>query len=167
MQISNERVQDFKEIYKKEYGKELSDKEAFEAAQNLANFAELLYGCAQRDHRRKLKLEEHPNGYHLPDGECYSCRICGNSISGKETWYRDYGITCLICKKAIDGEVIPMNAVTDLDSWYDSRELKDKFGIHPSTARKMIRTGELQARIIKNGECDYFCVFLKEENLNF
>ena len=47
-------------------------------------------------------------------------------------------------------------------------ELKDKFGIHPGTAKKMIREGELKARIIKDKEGrDCFWVFLKKENEDF
>jgi len=164
MQVSDESVQEFKKIYREKYGKELSDQEAYEAAQNLANFAELLYDCAKQDHFRKLKLKDHPDGYHLPDGEYYNCRICYSTISGPETWYREYGTTCVICKKAIDERVVPISVITDRDSWYDSHALKDKFGLHSSTVRKMIRTGELRARTIKNDEHDYFQVFLKEEN---
>lgn len=44
------------------------------------------------------------------------------------------------------------------------REVRKLLGLHVSTIQKMIRTGELKARIIKNGEQDYFWVFLKKEN---
>lgn len=166
MQLSEERIEEFKRIYKEEYNKELSDKEAFEAATNLANFAQLLFECAQRDHRRKLKLEESPNGYHLPEGEIYTCFICHNNISGETSWYSKHGITCMVCKKALDDKVIPTSVMKDRNSWMAMWELKDKLGLHHSTVQKMIRTGELKARIIKNGEHDYFWVFLKEENSN-
>ena len=43
MQITDEQIKEFQEIYKKERGKELSWKEATEAAYNLMNYAELVY----------------------------------------------------------------------------------------------------------------------------
>lgn len=47
-------------------------------------------------------------------------------------------------------------------------ELKSKFGIHPATAKRMIREGKLKARIIKDeAGKDYFYVFLVNENKKF
>lgn len=48
MQISNEQVQEFKELFRKEYGKELNDQEAYEAASNLLGFFELLLRIDER-----------------------------------------------------------------------------------------------------------------------
>jgi len=46
-------------------------------------------------------------------------------------------------------------------------QLKDKFGFHYQTVKKMIRLGELKARIILNENKEpYFYVFLKKENIN-
>ena len=167
MQLSEERIQEFKRIYEEEYGKKISDEEAFAGATNLANFAKLLFDCAQRDHGRKLRLKESPNGYHLPEGEIYHCRICHSNASGKTSWYNKHGITCMICKKALDDKIIPTSVMYDRKSWMAMWELKDKLKLHHSTIQKMIRTGELKARIIKNCEHDYFWVFLKAENVDY
>lgn len=164
MEISKEQIQEFKDIYKKETGKELSDQEAFEGANNLANFARLLYDCALRDHRRKLQLQESPNGFHLPEGEYYSCFVCHETVSGETSWYNKHGITCLICKEAFRKRVIPVSIMRDRKSWLAMWEVRNLLDLHVSTIRKMIRTGELKARIIQNNGHDYYWVFLKKEN---
>jgi len=46
--LFKESINEFEEIYKKEYGKELSDQEAYKLATNLMNFAEVLYEGATR-----------------------------------------------------------------------------------------------------------------------
>lgn len=42
MQLSNEAIQDFKRIYKKEYGKDISDEEANELGLNFLNFFKII-----------------------------------------------------------------------------------------------------------------------------
>ena len=41
--ISKESLEEFKKIYKKEFGEEISDQEAFERATNLLNLYRILY----------------------------------------------------------------------------------------------------------------------------
>lgn len=53
--LTPESVKKFKEIYKSEYGKEISDQEAWESAHNLVNFFELLMTV---DNRQKNKEKE-------------------------------------------------------------------------------------------------------------
>jgi len=61
MGLSKESIEEFKEIFKKEYGKELSDQEAFESATNLMGFVEVLYECANKDYQRKQRLKKEPD----------------------------------------------------------------------------------------------------------
>jgi hypothetical protein len=61
MSLSKESIEKFKEIFKKEYGKELSDQEAYESATNLMGLAEVLYKCAQKDYQRKQQLKKEPD----------------------------------------------------------------------------------------------------------
>jgi hypothetical protein len=53
MYLSDESVQKFKEIFKKEYGKEYTDAEAREAASNLVGFFELLIKVDQHNKQKK------------------------------------------------------------------------------------------------------------------
>ncbi len=164
MQISDKQVKEFQRIFKEDYGEDLSDQDAREAAGNLIGFFELLFEVWHRDQRRKQQLKESPNGFHLPEGEYYNCFICHETVSGETSWYNKHGITCLICKEALRKRVVPVSVMKKRDTWLAMWEVRDLLGVHVSTVKKMIRTGELKARIIKNGEHEYFWVFLKKEN---
>ncbi|MFH1824406.1 MAG: hypothetical protein ABH873_04175 [Candidatus Firestonebacteria bacterium] len=50
--ISEKALDEFKKIYKKEAGEEISDREAYEKGNNLVNFFRLLYKI---DRRNKIK----------------------------------------------------------------------------------------------------------------
>jgi len=76
MSLSKERIEEFKAIFKKEYGKELSDQEAYESATNLMNFAEVLYECAKKDYLRKQQLKKEPEGFHMTDGIYTLWEVC-------------------------------------------------------------------------------------------
>lgn len=166
MGLSQKAIGEFKEIYKKEFGKELSDAEASEASNNLVNLVDLLIKCHARDMERKHRLKKEPKGFHINDG-IYECGICRYQIEGEKTWYDKWGLKCLICQKAIDTGAIPGFACENRESWYRMWELKDSFGISSPTARKLIRQGKLAARIVageNSGVHEY--VFLKKENIH-
>ena len=57
MQISEETVKRFQEIFEKDYGKKLSKKEAFEAAYNLLGFFDLLLKIDKRVNPQRYKLK--------------------------------------------------------------------------------------------------------------
>ena len=168
MELTDRQIKEFQKIYEKEKGEKLSKKEAAEAAYNLINFFRVLYDCEMRDRRFKTKLKTNPKGFYIEEGETYSCLICGRNITGKEGWYDKYGNKCLICQNALNKKVIPGYICRDRDSWYGTWELKDKFGIYSATAKKMVREGELKARIIKDENNNpYEYVFLVKENDEF
>lgn len=58
MGLSQETIEEFKEIYKKEKGKELSDAEASEAAHNLVNFFDLLWQISIKETKKKRRLKK-------------------------------------------------------------------------------------------------------------
>ena len=58
MQISEETVKRFQEIFEKDYGKKLSKKEAFEAAYNLLGFFDLLLRVDRRVNPQRYKPKE-------------------------------------------------------------------------------------------------------------
>ncbi len=49
MALSKQTVDEFKKIFKEEYGVEYTDQEAWEAAHNLVGFFDLLHKIDQRD----------------------------------------------------------------------------------------------------------------------
>lgn len=149
MEISKERVKEFQELYKKEYGKDLSYDEAYDAATRLVGLADILFDMYVKDKKRKMRLKQEPKGFSL-DGDGYTCGICGYSVSGSEMWYDKHGQKCIVCQKAIDKKIIPGSLCEDRDSFYKTWELKSDFNIHGATARKMVREGKLKARIIPN-----------------
>jgi len=164
MQLSDEQVQEFKKIFKEQYGKEIDDKEAWEAAHNLMGFVELSYEVWRKEEQRKLRLKESPNGFAVPNDVGYSCRLCGITNLEQEYWYDENTLKCPICQKALDEGVVPPSVMHDKKSWISMYDVQKKLDLHNATVRKMIRTGDLKARIIKDGEHDHFYVFLKEEN---
>lgn len=164
MQLSDKRVQEFKDIYKEEHGKELPDAEARKAAQGLLDLAELLCESATKDIARKRKLKENPDGFYLED-DTYSCLICHRSITGEEGWYDKWGPKCLLCQKAVESGAVPVYVCKDSDSWYAMWELKSEFKIVHQTAKKLMRQGELKARVVMTEEgAPYEYIFLKKEN---
>jgi len=55
--LSDESIQKFKEIFKKEYGKEYTDAEAREAAENLVGFFDLLIKVDQRNKQKDIEIK--------------------------------------------------------------------------------------------------------------
>ncbi len=55
MQISEETIKDFQEMFKKDYGEKLSKQEAFDAAYNLLGFFSLLLEVDMRNNPERYK----------------------------------------------------------------------------------------------------------------
>lgn len=55
MPLSKEAVEEFKEIYKKEFGKELSNQEALEKATNLLTLFDAIYRPIPKEHEKEFK----------------------------------------------------------------------------------------------------------------
>jgi len=51
MRISQERIDEFKQIYYRQFGKELSDEEAFELGLEVLHFLRVIYKPLPKDHR--------------------------------------------------------------------------------------------------------------------
>lgn len=166
MEPSEKCIKEFQEIYKKEYGKELSWKEAAEGARSLLGLAQIAYDSYREDCFRKRKLKDHPKGFHLDDGKTYSCLICRESISNERTWWDENGIKCLHCQKALDKKIIPKSVCKNDKSWYATWEFDYYFKIKTPTIQKFVRQGKLKSRIIPgiNGG-KHFELFLIKDNL--
>lgn len=167
MALSDKAVSEFKEIFKKEYDKDLTDAEAREYGEQLVGFYKVLADAAFEQWKKDQKLKEFPKGYKLDENAGqYNCVICYATIKGNEVWWDKHGPKCELCQKAIWKRLIPAYALKDKrDSWYEMYQLKDKFGIHTQTARKMVREGKLKARIVPDEKgSPHHYLFLKKEN---
>jgi RNA polymerase-binding transcription factor DksA len=154
-QFSPKLINEFKEIYKKRGGEDLTDEKANEYANDFANLMEIIVDVAREEYLRKQRLKKEPKGFHLENGKYYSCRICGETKNGEDLWWDKYGTKCMDCQKNIDDKTIPKKLLRGkfpADNWFTSWQLKDNFGIHPSTAKKLVREGKLKSIELKDRE---------------
>lgn len=165
MEISKERIDELKEIHKKETGKELNDQEAYDVAHNLVGFVDLIWELSQKQARLDRRLKKEPEGFRV-DGN-YSCLICHNSITEVDGWYHWGGPRCIICHKAIKDGIIPTFVLEGRDSYFSKWGL-EKFGIKPQSVKKYIREGKLKPRTVLSEDGKIHTqIFLKKENPEF
>lgn len=166
MQISQEQITSFQELWKREKGEDITRAQTLEYALNLLGlFEALIDGDAQIQTWNK-RLASEPNGFPMPGNGEYTCKICYQRVSGNTGWYDQFGIKCRPCQKAIEDNVVPSTVATDRESWYSPNDLKEKFGWKHNTLVKKIRINELKTREIRNGEYHWYFIFLKDENPN-
>lgn len=150
MTLSDKAVPEYKDIYKKKYGKEISDEEARDQGQRLVNLFDILFKQAQIEHKRKLRLKDEPAGFHLEEYEgVYNCRVCDHPVSGKEAWWDINGVKCLDCQRNIKEGVIPGEICQDDSLCIKEWQLSSDYSIHPSTRKKLLRRGILKGRELK------------------
>lgn len=169
--LSNKAVKEFKDIFKKEYGQNLTDTEAREQGERLVGFFDILYQQAATEHRRKLRLKkEKVKGFYLEtsDGH-YTCAICRQTLSANEIWWNPKGLRCRDCWRNIQKKVIPsLTYDSDDKVWIKEWQLKSDFGIHPATRNKLRKDGILKGRDLKREDGSIYCtVFLVKENEEF
>lgn len=169
MMLSDKAVQEFKDIYKKSYGEDISDAEAREQGERLVQLFDLLYKQANIEHKRKLRLKDEPDGFCLEENEgVYNCRVCYESVSGVNAWWDINGVKCLDCQRNIKEGVISGDICQNDKLWIKDWQLQNDYSLHSSTIRKMKREGVLHGRELKreNGTV-YFTVYMVSENLDF
>lgn len=167
--LSDKAVQEFKDIYKKEYRVELPDDKARDYSERLTAFAKILIDQATIEHRRKKRLEKEPKGFCLDDNEgIYNCRVCHQYVSGKNAWWDLNGVKCLDCQRNIKEGVIPAEICQNDELWIKDWQLNYDYSIHSSTVRKLRREGLLHGRDLKRKDgAVYFTVYLVSENREF
>jgi len=167
--LSDKAIQEYKEIFKKEYGQNLTDAEAKEQGERLVGFFNILYDIAEIEHRRKLRLKEEPKGFYLDEGEGpYNCRVCYHLVSGKQAWWDLNGVKCLDCQRNIEEGVIPGEICQKDELWIKDWQLRSDYRLHSSTARKLRREGILKGRDLKTKDgAIYYTVYLRSENREF
>ncbi|MBI3289857.1 hypothetical protein HYZ78_00495 [Candidatus Microgenomates bacterium] len=171
MPLSDKSIQEFKDIFKKEYGQDLTDSEAREQGEKLVAFFDILYKQAQIEHRRKMRLkEEKIKGFFLDEPESYyTCAVCRENIPGNNIWWNLEGLRCRDCWRNIqEGIIPPLTYDSDNKVWIKEWQLQSDYGLHPSTRRKLIREGLLKGRNLKRENGIIYCtVYLVKENKEF
>ncbi len=169
--LSNKAIQEYKEIFKKEFDQDLTNAEAREQGERLVGFFDILYEQAQIEYRRKLRLKkEKIKGFYLDSTEGpYTCAICRENYPGNEIWWNLKGLRCKDCWNNIQKKVIPS---LDYDSndkvWIKEWQLQYNYGLHPATRGKLRREGILKGRDLKRKDGAIYCtVYLIEENREF
>lgn len=142
------------------------------ASNNLVQLARLFGEHAGIEAMRKRRLEKEPDGFLLYDGKVgYTCGICGDSISGDNTWWDLKGIRCVDCQRNLKEGIVPLEIFED-DYGYDvvikSWNFKDNYGVHPASIKKLRREGLLHGRDLKRTDGTvYYTIYLVSENQEF
>ena len=163
MVLSDERIQELKEVIEKDSGKGITWEDAVQASHALEGLARLALESAIEDQRRKKKLEESPKGFTL-DGAGYTCHVCGMGTPAGGNWYDKWGIKCLICQKAVDKKIIPGSVAKNKDGWYSKYDLESRFNIKHHALKKFIAKGILKPRIVpdEDGKPHAYLFLLKD-----
>lgn len=170
MSLSQKSIDEYKKIYKDKYHEDITDEEAREQGGRLVDFFEILYKQAEIEHRRKIRLKKEPKGFFLDANEGqYTCAICGETKPGNEIWWNLDGLRCTDCWRNIQEKVIP-SLTWDHDNkiWIHDWQIHSDYNVHPATARKLRRLGELIGRDLKKQDGSIYCtVYLISENQTF
>ncbi len=167
MNISKERLEELRQIFKKDFKADLDDQELHDAAFNLVGFYDTLSKMAFKDIQDHLRLEKEPNGWAYANGSG-TCKFCGYYFETNDFWFDKFGFKCKFCQRAVNEAVIPGSVCRNNEKWFSLETLKERFGIHSNTARSLMRKGELKARIILNDAGKpHFTIFLREDNHQF
>ena len=169
--LSDKAIKEFKEIYKKEYGQDITDAEARDQGERLVGLFDIFYKQAQIDFRRKLRLKkEKVKGFYLDATEGpYTCAICRENYPGNEIWWNPKGLRCRDCWNNIQKKVIPsLDYDSDNKVWIKEWQLQTDYSLHPATRGKLRRQGILKGIDLKRADGSIYCtVYLVEENIEF
>lgn len=152
----------FKAICNKEGISYNTEADYKEAARNLFEYVELSYGMAREHYEWEQRLKDEPNGFWL-DSKGRTCYVCHTNVSG-QIWFDKWGLKCANCQAAFEKKVFPGYVLKDRDNekHVTDSQLSWKFGLHSQTIKKLVRLGQLKARVIPNGPM----IFLRKENPN-
>lgn len=164
--ITEKELDDFIAICDKDGIKYKDRAEARDSAQRLFSVYEILFEGAMEMVQWDKRLEEEPKGFAIPSNG-RTCSLCKRSVQG-EVWWDKWGMKCLDCQEALNKKVIPGYVFKDSDNnkHITASQLSWKFRLHSQTIKKLIRTGELKARIVKSKTYADTIVFLKSDNPN-
>lgn len=161
--LPEESIVEYKAIYKKEFGKELSDTDAQDQANRLVHLFDILFRAAEKEALREARLKKEPDGF--PVDNTYNCRVCGNSINEQTGWYHRGGNRCLPCHRAILDGTVPFFVLQNDKSYFRTWYLARCWSRRTVSIHKMVREGKLKARAILNDQGKvHEYIFLKKDN---
>jgi len=68
----------------------------------------------------------------------------------------------------LDKKILPKYVFKRDDTYWNSWELKSKFGLHHSTVKKLIREKKLKPKDIRADNSEIYCqIFIKKENKHY
>ncbi len=160
-EISDERLAELKEVFKKDGIEYKTDAEYRDAAQNLFGLFDVLIEMDMEEHGRKKRLEGEPKGFAMA-GEGRNCSLCGRGVYEGDGWYDKWGFKCMNCQKAVDKKIISGSMCGDWDhkKCITDSTLSYTTGLHIQTIRKLIRNGKIKGRQIPDGPW----MILRKEN---
>lgn len=164
--INDKELDEFIALSEKKGIKYKDRNEARDAAQRLVSFIEILHEGAMEQMEWDKRLEKEPKGFAIPSSG-RTCSLCKRNVQG-EVWWDKWGMKCLDCQAALDKKIIPGYVFTDRDNerHITGSELHWRFGIHPKTIQRLVRSGELKPRVVKSKTSTATLIFLKRENIN-
>lgn len=140
------------------------------ASNNLVQIAKLTGEHEGIENMRKRRLAKEPEGFFLEaDKGPYTCSICGENRYGNEMWWTPDGLRCADCWRNIQEKIIPpLDYDHDNKVWIKDWQIQSGYNVHPMTARKLRRLGELVGRDLKRKDGLVYCtVYLVSENKEF
>lgn len=146
------------------------EKKAKYMGHNLVQLARMFGEHEGIENARKQRLKKEPEGFFLNDGKGpYDCGICGGHVYGEDAWWNLDGLRCRNCWTNIKRKIIPpLKYRYDDDTYFEDWQLKENFGVQPSTRKKLKREGLLKGRELKNDKGEvYYTVYLVSENQDF
>lgn len=141
------------------------------SSHNLVQLARLFGEHDGIENMRKRRLKNEPEGFFLEASEGpYNCGICSQLHPGNEIWWNPDGLRCAECWRNIKNKAIPYikSRHEDKKIWFEKWDIQSKYGVHPSSIKKLRRESVLHGRDLldKNGNV-YFTVYLVKENQEF
>ena len=154
IRVPRKAVEEFREIARREWGREMSEDEARTVAERfLADLANGFGRCAAE-------------GDGVPPSEPFvpsaprTCRLCRSVKKSEPVSDDGLGPLCAACSEALDDGTLPACVLTDRGSWCTARQLCDEFGVTPAKIAALLRRGKLVARTV---ERTGFRIFVAED----
>ena len=142
---------DFKKLFEKEGITYDTEAEYREAAYNIVNLCDLALQVAMEEKGREKRLEKEPKGFSFK-GEGRMCSLCKRGVS-EDMWYDKWGMKCMDCQDALNKKIVPGYVFKDRDHEKSVTDttLSYKTGVNVRTIRKLVRSGDIKARILPKG----------------